>query len=382
MRLAWELGHDPSLRIKVVCASESLAAERGRFLRTTLEENLHVREVFPRLIPARPWTDTHFTVVRPANVIGPTIAAIGIGAASTGSRADLLVCDDIVDVKSIASRSQRKRIKEYFRDNLMNLLEPDGRCWNLFTPWHADDLNNELKQNPEFAHFRRAVSDDLEPVWPERWSRERLEERRREIGSISFARGYRLTPLAVESSLIHADWIRLWQEAMPWERVILSIDPALSISERADASALVLLAKMADNTIRCIEAVARRVATPHLIMLIDEMDQRYHPDVILFEANAAFRGIHDLMVRHAGFGPKIKAITQVKDKATRVAAFSVAVENGTFQLRGRNGVVDPSQQALWDEMTMFPVAEHDDLLDAASTGTKYLLDYREPRIWD
>src|SRR5262249_37105791 len=30
MRLLWELGHRPELRVKILCASEAVAAERGR----------------------------------------------------------------------------------------------------------------------------------------------------------------------------------------------------------------------------------------------------------------------------------------------------------------------------------------------------------------
>jgi phage terminase large subunit-like protein len=47
---------------------------------------------------------------------------------------------------------------------------------------------------------------------------------------------------------------------------------------------------------------------------------------------------------------------------------------------GRGGV-DPSQQGLFDEMTTFPVGEHDDLLDAAATGTAFLVGQREPRVF-
>ena len=32
-------------------------------------------------------------------------------------------------------------------------------------------------------------------------------------------------------------------------------------------------------------------------------------------------------------------------------------------------------------MTTFPFGEHDDLLDAAATGTAYLLDRPELRVW-
>jgi phage terminase large subunit-like protein len=74
-------------------------------------------------------------------------------------------------------------------------------------------------------------------------------------------------------------------------------------------------------------------------------------------------------------------ITAGGTKASRVMAFSIAVENGSFLLRGKAGVVDASQQELFDEMTLFPTGGHDDLLDAAAMGTEYLLANREPRVW-
>jgi predicted phage terminase large subunit-like protein len=381
-RILWELGHAPGLRVVLACASESLAAQRGRFLRDAVAGNPRLRLVFPGLRPARPWRADGFTVVRPAEVIGPSVAALGVGAASTGSRADLLVCDDVVDVKALRSRAERERVKAFFHENLMNLLEPDGRFWGLCTPWHRDDLNSTLKANPAYALFRRPVGDDLEPVWPERWPRERLEARRQEIGSAAFARAYRLVCVPDEEVPIRAAWVRFWTEPVPLERVVLSVDPAVSQHAAADRSALVVLGRTAANEVRVLEAVARRVPAPELVGLIDDADRRWRPEVILFESNAAFAGVRDLLQRHAGFGPKVRGVVQTRDKASRVHALSVPVENGAFRLRGRDaGRVHPGQQALLDEMTTFPFGEHDDLLDAAATGAAHLLDRPEPRVW-
>ncbi len=413
-RVVWELGRNPGLRIKVVCATEGIAAERGRFIRDTIANNWLVRAVFPNLRPGEPWSETRFTIERPADVIGPSVTALGVGAGLTGTRADLLICDDIVDVKSMASRAERQRAKAFFRDNLMNLLEPDGRCWCLFTPWHIDDLNAELKRNGAYATMRRAVTGAMASPWPERWTRRLLEERRAEIGAASFARGYRLAALSEEETPIRREWIQFWdvvpalragtgaevpsRSAGTTERIVLSIDPAVSEDARADASALVVLGQTSSNEIRCLEAIARRMRMPELVKLIDEFDRRWDPEAILFESNAAFKGIEDLLVRHARFGPKIRGIAQSRSKAARVEAFSVQVQNGTFRLKGLAepphpgplprsggegdvGRVDPGQQALFDEMTTFPVGEHDDLLDAAATGTEYLLSRREPRVW-
>jgi len=381
-RILWELGRDASLRVKVVCATEAVAAERGRFIKDAIHANPRLRLVFPDLRPALPWSATRFTIRRPANVIGPSVTAIGVGASLTGTRADLLICDDIVDVRSISSQAERERIKAYFRDNLMNLLEPDGRCWNLFTPWHRNDLNSELKRNDAFAHFRRAIGENLEPIWPERWPTAALEARRREIGVTSFTRGYRLLPLAEDEAAVRPEWIKFWRDEVPFERTILSVDPAVSTHARADASALVTLGLKHPNTVYCLEAIARRVSAPDLVNLIADADRRWQPDVILFESNAAFKGIMDLLVRHSSFGPRIKGIQQSRDKDARVSSFSIAVHNGTFLLKGApTGGVDPGQQELWDEMTTFPTGEHDDLLDAAATGAEFLFGSREPRAW-
>jgi predicted phage terminase large subunit-like protein len=393
-RIIWELGNRPGLRVKVVCATEAVAAERSRFLRDAIAGNPCVRKVFPHLEPAEPWAADAFTVKRPAEVVGPSVAAFGVGAGSTGTRADLLVCDDVVDVKALTSRAERDRAAAFFHDNLLNLLEPDGRFWGLCTPWHPDDLNARLKRNPAFRVFRRAVGEDLEPVWPAKWPRERLAERRAEIGTASFARGYRLLPVADGETAVRPEWVRYWTDPAEYEATVLSVDPAVSAKATADASALVVLGKTGEpgspapgfsaarTEIHVLEATARRVAAPELVALIDAADRRWNPGVILFEQNAAFQGIKDLLVRHARFGPRVKGITQSADKAARVAGFSVAVENGAFRLRGDGrGRPDPGQQALYDELVTFPFGDHDDLLDAAATGTAHLLDRRPPRVW-
>ena len=74
LRVLWELGRAPNLRIKIVCASESIAVDRSRFLRRSIEQNPKIRKVFPHLRPSQPWS-------------APSIAAFGIGAAATGTRA-------------------------------------------------------------------------------------------------------------------------------------------------------------------------------------------------------------------------------------------------------------------------------------------------------
>jgi hypothetical protein len=165
IRGLWELGRNPNLRILLVCGSSALAQQRGRFLRDAIANNPRVHRVFPHLKPERPWRASLFRVHCSGNSVSPSVVVLGIGAQATGSRADLLICDDVVDVRALRSQTIRDKTKTIYRENFVNMLEPNGRAWMLFTPWHAGDLNAELKQNPKYQQFRRAVGNDLEPVW-------------------------------------------------------------------------------------------------------------------------------------------------------------------------------------------------------------------------
>jgi predicted phage terminase large subunit-like protein len=381
IRILWELGRQPSLRVKIVCASEALAVERSRFIRNAIGRNSRLRCVFPGLRPGQPWTATRFTIQRPAEIIGPSVTAFGVGAASTGARADLLVCDDIVDVRSIHSAAERLRVSTYFRENLVNLLEPSGRLWNLFTPWHVNDLNSELKSNPEFVLFRRGIDEHLTPIWPEKWPREKLEARRREIGEISFARAYRLVPLSGAETPIKPEWIRYWTGAHEYDLVVLSIDPAVCEKATTDATALVVLGRTTALEVHCLAAMAMRIPAGELADLIADLDRRWRPQRILFEANGAFQILCEQFQRDRRFGFKIESVKQSSNKSARVQAFSINVQVGAFRLKGFDGGVAPEQQELYDEMLSFPAGAHDDLLDAAATGTRYLLNVHEPKMW-
>jgi predicted phage terminase large subunit-like protein len=114
---------------------------------------------------------------------------------------------------------------------------------------------------------------------------------------------------------------------------------------------------------------------PDLVKQMEETVERWQPQEILFESNAAFKGINDMLVRHASFGRRVIGIQQSKSKAARFAAFAVSVQNGCVRFRKE------SQAELIDEMTSFPHGAHDDLLDATATGVEHLFGKREPRMW-
>ena len=231
-----------------------------------------------------------------AQVIGPTVAAYGIGAGSTGTRADLLVCDDVVDLCALHNRIDRCRVAEYFENNLMNLLEPEGRFWGLFTPWHADDLERSTEKK-----------SGVRALPPADWAGFRADLVR-EVAS-------RPAPGAQRRDRIGLICAR-----------ILAIDSAVSTSAKANASALVVLGKSLDLQI------ADRGLIPHRTdgLLLDGPESRAY--------TATTSNVHEVSVRPSACVEKALHVSSgvLVVFASRAGKTSFSEPNGDHPTSRRN----------------------------------------------
>lgn len=120
------------------------------------------------------------------------LLGIGIGGSLTGKHADLLITDDIVNLKDRISRAERERTKSIYQE-LQNIRNPGGRIINTGTPWHKDDAFS-LMPTPKRYDWRQTGMLTEEQA-------ERLK------GSMSyslFAANYELRHIAVENALFTA----------------------------------------------------------------------------------------------------------------------------------------------------------------------------------
>ncbi|HDD70710.1 MAG TPA: hypothetical protein ENF94_00965, partial [Candidatus Woesearchaeota archaeon] len=86
-RVLWELGKNPNLLIKIVCASEEQAKKRIAFLRQHIEQNKNLKELFPHLRPHPnlSWSTTQLFVDRSLISVDPSVEACGVLGTHTGS---------------------------------------------------------------------------------------------------------------------------------------------------------------------------------------------------------------------------------------------------------------------------------------------------------
>ncbi|MGC9602497.1 MAG: hypothetical protein ABSE76_02030 [Minisyncoccia bacterium] len=108
-----------------------------------------------------------------------TIVATGLFGPLISKRADIIICDDIVNQENSATEEQRKKIKDWVYTTLMPILVPGGRFIYMGNVWHMDDLMNNLLKDPQFDVRRRTAAilheATRQDLW-EQWANIHLDE--------------------------------------------------------------------------------------------------------------------------------------------------------------------------------------------------------------
>lgn len=170
-RVLWEIGRNPSLRVKVVCNSDVNAKLRVASIGRYITESMEYHRAFPDVQPDRDafWSAHELFVRRPGRSVDPTVEAKGIMSTGVGGRADLIVFDDVVDQRNaIEQPALREKVKENFANVWMSRLDKGGRAWYIATAWHHDDLTSYLRfgadRRQKYWVLTQAVGDDLETL--------------------------------------------------------------------------------------------------------------------------------------------------------------------------------------------------------------------------
>jgi len=230
--LSWLIGKYPEIHILVVSKTDTLSGRTVAAIKRRIEYDERYKAVFGNLKPENPqmWTDTAFIVKRREISKFPTISACGLygSGALTGGGFDLVIGDDIIDKENVATELQRVKASEWFFDVLMPTLFPWGAIYVVGSRWHHDDLYNELiTPEPEGRGWNhqvlKAILNEAEilkgaapkVLWPQVWSYERLLQKRRDLGTLTFECEYQNQPTALQGDVLKADWLHAWNEVDP-----------------------------------------------------------------------------------------------------------------------------------------------------------------------
>lgn len=117
------------------------------------------------------------------------IVGLGIGTSITGKHADIVVTDDIVNLKDRISRAERERTKTQYME-LQNIKNRTGRFINTGTPWHKEDAISIMPNVRRFDCYSTNLI-----------SRDKLKTIRESMTDSLFAANYELKHIADKDAM-------------------------------------------------------------------------------------------------------------------------------------------------------------------------------------
>ena len=213
--VCWLLLNNPQLKILVVSASKERADAFSTFVKRLINEIPMLQHLAPQdgqrdsviAFDVGPATPDH----------SPSVKSVGITGQITGSRADVLIADDVEVPNNSATQMMRDKLSEAVKE-FDAILKPGGRIIYLGTPQTEMSLYNQLPERgyevriwpslyPELTKVEsykgrlaplitKALEEDPEvagkPTDPKRFGEEDLMERRASYGRAGFALQFQL----------------------------------------------------------------------------------------------------------------------------------------------------------------------------------------------
>lgn len=150
----WEIYRNHDVRIMIVSANEEIALSFNRAIMNNLENNHKLIDTYGYLVPQfqdkKKWGEKAIIVSRDTMEKDPTVVAVGVGGKLISRRADIIIIDDLIDLESARTKSARNKIREWFENVLIPILEDTGRLIIAGTSWYRGDIYDLLWQESDF----------------------------------------------------------------------------------------------------------------------------------------------------------------------------------------------------------------------------------------
>lgn len=208
----WTLWRDPQKKVEIVSASKDRADANAIFIKRIIYTLPFLAHLKAR--PDQRDQQNLFDVGPAVPDISPSIKSVGISGQLTGSRADLLIADDVEVANNSGTQTQRDKLNEAVKE-FDAIIKPKGQIVYLGTPQNEMSLYNELQQRgyrcriwtvlyPESLSEREFYGDRLakiiadkydnnpelyagRPTDPRRFDEEEIYKRRLSYGKAGFA---------------------------------------------------------------------------------------------------------------------------------------------------------------------------------------------------
>ena len=292
----------------------------------------------------------------------PTISVAGIGGTIVSKHCDLIIVDDPVSMKNSETIGQRNKLKRWFFQTLLPILEPDGQLIVTGTRWHHADLYGEILTENKYPNWTKRVHkaeyEDGTILFPERFTKQKLDELRIEMGTAFYNSQYLNDPSGLEGQKFKRDWLKFYQTEPKTLYVYQGVDLAISKTDQGAYFAMVTIGIPPEGDIYVLNVVRERLDFPQQIRTVKEQVNSFTPILCAIEGNAYQDALPQVLQSdpEAGRLP-IKSVKTYGEKERRLTSLACLFESGKIKVR-------EDEHHLIDEFLAFPKGGTFDILDA------------------
>ena len=380
----------PDEDLFIVIVSES-QAQSINFL-SRIKYHLDHSDIYKQLYgdkgsnTASRWTGTDVVLNN-----GARIVAVGTGQRVRGfiqgdTRPNLIIVDDFESELNASTPEARSKNRKWMTEAVIPSLSDDGRVVMIGTVISEDCFLCWAKESDAWKTLWYSIWDeDEKPIWEARFPKDRILQIKKEFESVGNLNGFYQEYMNIAQSpddapfkphyiqLHHYDYARRegqnllvkktgsGEDVKPVE-IYCGIDPASSLSRRADYFVIAVIAIDNDNNRYIVDILRDRVSPAEQPSKIIEFYKKYRPKRMKIETVAYQEALRDstksLMMKENLYIPGLeRGVKPRTRKSERLISLVPMLAKKQFYFR-------PSDISAQQEFLSYPRGKNDDILDA------------------
>lgn len=386
---AYRLERDPSTKVIVGSYNQDLAETFSRRTKGILSER-GICPLDPNITSNADWLTTYEGGLR----------AAGVGSGVTGRGGDLIIIDDPIKSRvEAASPAYRKRVVDWYTNDLYTRLEPNACMVLIMTRWHEEDLAGYILSSEEADQWtviklpaEAERHDPLgraegEALCPDRYPLEALHLRKKVLGSYGYASLFQQRPTPAEGGMFLEKWFEdkeayVDASEIPADAELVRYWDHASTQDDGDYTAGVLLGFQRRTGLLFLIDIHRgqwgsAKRDKEIVKTAIADRQRFGRRVRIYieqqPSGAGKDQVRAMLANLVGF--RAMPDPARGDKEIRADNFASVCGSGLLRIvRGCRNL-----REFVTEAVLFPYGANDDMIDSASGGTNRLTSKRVAR---
>jgi phage terminase large subunit-like protein len=375
--------NDPEITVGIFSHTRPIAKGFMRQIKREFEANRMLQELFPDVLWTNPqseapkWSEDEGLIVkRKGNPKEGTLEAWGlVDGQPTSKHYKLMVYDDVVTRESVTTPDMIAKVTEAWELS-RNLSSEGGQTRYIGTRYHFNDTYKTIMDRGVKARIYPATVDGQIEGEPVLLSRERLAEKRREMGPYTFACQMMQNPKADETQGFKDAWLRHYDSTdRQGMNVCILADAASEKKKTSDYTSMWVIGFNSDNNIYALDFIRDRLNLKQRADALFSLHRKWKPGEVGYEKYGMMADVEFMYAEMERRNYRF-AITELggsMPKNDRIRRLAPYFEQGRvwlprihFKTNYEGAARDLVSAFIEEEYKPFPVGLHDDMLDALS----------------